>query len=100
MPERVHRVVVVTGVTSAATTAALAKLAALRESLGLELLMTSEEAARHDDQVELGQIGITMPDHGGRTAGYGLEHHCGITVAVGAGEGDDGSLQGGKSSSG
>ena len=54
MPERVHRVVAVTGVTSAATTAALAELAALRGSLGLELLMTAEEAARHDDPSALG----------------------------------------------
>src|SRR5664280_2501404 len=54
MPERVHRVVAVTGVTSAATTAALVELAALRGPLGLELLMTAEEAARHDDPCALG----------------------------------------------
>jgi NAD+ kinase len=54
MSEHVHRVVAVTGVTSAATTAALAELAGLRESLGLELLMTPEEAARHDDPSALG----------------------------------------------
>ena len=54
MPDRVHRVVAATGVTSAATTTALGELAALRKSLGLELLMTAEEAARHDDPVALG----------------------------------------------
>jgi len=54
MPERIRRVAVVTGVTSAATSAALADLAALREALGIELLMAADEAVRHEDPSGLG----------------------------------------------
>ena len=47
MPEPLRRVAVLTHLFSDATKAALAQLSAVRERLGLELLMTADEAAKH-----------------------------------------------------
>ena len=53
MAERLRRVAVLTGFASEATEAALQKLAAAREHLGVELLMPADEAARHGDATAL-----------------------------------------------
>jgi NAD+ kinase len=56
MAEHLRRVAVLTGVAKEATEAALKELVAVRERLGIELLMPADEAARHDDAVALGSV--------------------------------------------
>jgi NAD+ kinase len=56
MADRLRRVAVLSGMVSDATEAALRELAAARESLGVELLMPADEAARHAAAAALGYV--------------------------------------------
>jgi NAD+ kinase len=61
MAEPLRRVVVLTHYFTEATTAALAQLAAAAPRLGVDLLMPSEEAAKHPSAGELGFTVVTEP---------------------------------------
>ena len=52
------------------------------------------EAAGHDDEIDLGQLAVPVPDHLGRLA-HGMPKGGGdIMLAIGAGEDDDGGVHG------
>jgi hypothetical protein len=52
------------------------------------------EAAGHDDEIDLGDIAVPVPDHPGRLA-HGMPKSGGdVMLAIGAGEDDDGGVHG------
>jgi hypothetical protein len=50
------------------------------------------KSAGQEDQIDVGHVGVTMPDHDWRGSDRLFQRDGGVSVAVGAGENDDGSF--------